>query len=656
MGRNAYRSVSAVALVLLGWTVQGCVSGDAAVSVSVSGENATAALATTTDNIATYITSHYDKQQHRIPMRDGVTLFTTVYSPKDRTQTYPFMLFRTPYSTRPYEPDVLPRGRLGCSEKMVREGFIFVHQDVRGRYMSEGDFVNMRPHKDVKNSPSDIDESSDTYDTIEWLLQNVENHNGKVGMWGISYPGFYAAAGMIDAHPALKAVSPQAPIADWYFDDFHHHGAVFLPHGFNFFVSFGKARPGLTMEGWQRFDHGTPDGYAFFLEKTHRELEEEYMKGEIAFWQDAMQHPNYDAFWQERNILPHLKNVAPAVMTVGGWFDAEDLYGPLKIYRNVEAKNPGVFNILVMGPWAHGGWARGDGDRLGNIAFEAKHSLYYREHVELVFFKHFLKGEGDMTLPEAVVFETGANRWHMMDAWPPENMTERSLYFSEEGGLSFDDTVSQDGTVAFDAYVSDPNKPVPYTEEIVTGMTRAYMVDDQRFAGRRPDVLVYQTEPLEHDVTLAGPILADLWCSTSGTDSDWVVKLIDVFPQDEPNPKGIKPTRPYGGYQMMVRSEVIRGRYRNSYEHPEPFVPNEPTLVQLPLQDCLHTFKAGHRIMVQVQSTWFPLVDRNPQTYVDNIFDAKHEDYIKATQRIYRSGPYRSRLRVGVVDWPVLRN
>jgi len=558
------------------------------------------------------------------------------------------MLFRTPYSVRPYGPDQFPNS-LGPSDIFAREKFIFVYQDVRGRYMSEGEFVNMTPHLPSKQSPSNIDESSDTYDTIEWLMHNVTNHNGRVGQWGISYPGFYSAAGMIDAHPALKAVSPQAPIADWYFDDFFHHGAFFLPHNFNFMSSFGRPRAKPGTDGWKRFDHGTPDGYQFFMELGPlKNADEIHLTGDVPFWTETTHHPNYDDFWQKRNILPHLKNVAPAVMTVGGWFDAEDLYGPLNIYRSIEAKNPGIFNILVMGPWVHGGWARTDGDAVGNARFGDNTSFFYRQHIELPFFNYHLKDRGQLDLSEAHVFETGANCWRTFDHWPPPLAQEKYLYLRERGGLAFETTI--EGPPEFDEYISDPARPVPFTEEIAIGMTRNYMTDDQRFAARRPDVLVYQTPPLENAITLAGPIIAELHVSTSGTDSDWIVKMIDVFPPDAKDPEGLPPGRRMGGYQMMVRSEVIRGRFRNSYEHPEPFVPNEPALVTLPLQDVLHTFQKGHRIMVQIQSTWFPLVDRNPQTYVDNIFFANEEDFIRATQRVHRGVQHQSRLRVNVLS------
>jgi putative CocE/NonD family hydrolase len=599
--------------------------------------------------LAAFIQANYDKEEVLIPMRDGVKLFTAIYTPKDKSQSYPFLMKRTPYSVSPYGDGVYPE-TLGPSDVLTKELFIYVLQDVRGTYMSEGAFVNMTPHLPEKEGAQDIDESTDAYDTMEWLLANVEGHNGRVGMWGISYPGFYSAASMIDAHPALKAVSPQAPIADWWYDDFHHHGAFFLPHAFNFLSSFGVPRPEPTTERNPRFDHGTPDGYQFFLEMGPlTNANQLYLNNRIPFWDSIFAHPNYDGFWQSRNLIPHLERTAPAVMTVGGWFDAEDLYGPLNIYRSVEEKNPGIHNTLVMGPWRHGGWARDDGSFLGNAYFGSTTAVFYREEIEATFFRHFLKDEGEMTLPEAYVFETGTNQWRTFGDWPPEGTEEGYLYPGPAGSLSFQPQGSE-GT-SFDEWVSDPAKPVPSNQDIDIGMTREYMTDDQRFASRRPDVMVYQTPVLEEDVTLAGPLMAELWVSTSGSDSDWIVKLVDVFPPDAEDPphdafaRGMRA----GGAQMMVRSEVIRGRFRNSYESPEPFVPNQATLVELPLQDVLHTFEAGHRIMIQVQNSWFPLVDRNPQKYVENIYLAQEEDFVTARQRLFRGPDHRTRIRVGVL-------
>jgi putative CocE/NonD family hydrolase len=597
------------------------------------------------------VEANYLKSEQMITMRDGVKLFTSIYAPKDRSMKYPIMLQRTPYSVAPYGPD-LYRTALGPSPLFENERFIFVYQDVRGRLMSEGEYVNMRPHKPQKAGARDIDESTDTYDTIDWLVKNVPNNNGRVGTWGISYPGFYVSAGIIDAHPALKAASPQAPISDWFMgDDFHHNGALFLPHGFNFFATFGQPRPKPTTEFPPRFRHGTPDGYRFFLDLGPLpNADTKYLKGRVAFWNEAMNHPNYDEFWKARNIRPHFKNIKPAVMTVGGWFDAENLFGALNTYKSIEQASPGAHNILVMGPWFHGGWSRSDGDFLGNVTFGSKTSIYYRENVELPFFNCLLKDKCDRKLPEALVFETGSNQWRMYDEWPVTNVEKKSLYLQSNGRLSFDPPAdpSPKAPDGFDEYISDPSKPAPYINGIAIGMTREYMVDDQRFAATRPDVLVYETPVLQQNVAVAGPITAALYVSTSGTDSDYVVKVIDVFPNDtpdpEPNPAGVK----MGGYQMLVRGEPMRARFRNSFEKPEAMIPKKVTKVEFTMPDVNHSFLKGHKIMVQIQSTWFPLVDRNPQKFVD-IYKANEADFQKATQRIYRSGPYRSQLIVNVL-------
>ncbi|HSQ19843.1 MAG TPA: CocE/NonD family hydrolase, partial [Blastocatellia bacterium] len=508
------------------------------------------------------VRANYTKAEQMIAMRDGVKLFTTVYSPKDASQKYPILLNRTPYSCSPYGPNAYKES-IGPSPLFAKEGYIVVYQDVRGAWMSEGTYVNMRPQNDHKSGPRDIDESSDTYDTIDWLVKNIPNNNGRVGMWGISYPGFYTAVGTIDAHPALKAASPQAPISDWFIgDDFHHNGTLFLPHAFNFFAGFGRPRPRPTaMANDSRFNHGTPDGYEFFLEMGPlANADRKYFHGNIAYWNEMMEHPNYDAYWQARNTRPHLRNIKPAVMTVGGWFDAEDLFGALNTYKYVEKQSPGAYNILVMGPWFHGGWSRGDGEALGDVRFGAKTSVFYRENIELPFFNYYLKDKGSLKLPEAYVFETGSNKWKTYEQWPPANTALASLYLGENGKLSFTEPVNKN---QFDEYVSDPARPVPFINNIAIGMTREYMVDDQRFAGRRPDVLVYQTDVLTNDLTVAGPLTASLFVSTSGTDSDFVVKLVDVYPDDapdnNPNLNGMR----MGGYQMLVRGEPMRARFRN---------------------------------------------------------------------------------------------
>lgn len=605
------------------------------------------ALAQEPSQLESYIRLHYTKTEQMVPMRDGVKLFTSIFVPRDTTKTYPILMKRTPYNVGPYGEDKYP-AKLGPSELFVKAGYIFVNQDVRGRFASEGEFLQVTPHVPFKSKPADVDESSDTYDTIEWMLKNIPQHNGRVGIYGISYPGFYAAAGMIDAHPALKAVSPQAPVGDWYFDDFLHHGSFFLAHAFRWLTSNATERPKPTTEPVKPYVYPTPDGYKLFLEAGSVEnIDKQYLKGSIPFWKEMMEHPNRDEFWQKRALIPHLKNVAPAVMVVTGWYDAEDLYGSFKTYQAIEKLNPKVKNVLVVGPWHHGGWASVDGDKLGPVTFGSKTAAFYRAEIELPFFEKYLKDK-DLPAPaEAIVFETGSNAWRTFDHWPPATTQPKKLYLQPAGKLAANVPDAKASGDLFDEFVSDPAKPVPYSETITPKMTIEYMVDDQRFASRRPDVLTYQTDPFEEDTVLAGPLEADLWVSTTGTDADWVVKLIDVRP-DAPE------TTPLAGYQMLIRSEVFRGRFRNDYAKPEPFQPGVPTRVRFELLDVLHRFQKGHRLMVQIQSTWFPLVDRNPQTFVPNIYFAKPEDFKRATHRVFRSVEHPTSLSFGTL--PVLKS
>ncbi len=595
-----------------------------------------------------YIREHYTKYEYRIPMRDGVKLFTAVYVPKDDSRTYPILLTRTPYGLRPYGEGNFPESPRGPLKYYAKERFIFAYQDVRGRNASEGEFVHVRPHQ-AEKGPKDFDESTDTYDTIEFVVQHVPLNNGRVGLLGISYPGFYSAAGMIDAHPALKCVSPQAPVTDWFIgDDFRHNGALYLAHSFRFLSFFGQPLKKPTRQLPMPFDYETPNGYEFYLNLGPLdEVEQKHFEKGIIFWDELLEHDTYDAFWKARTILPHLKNIRPAVMTVGGWFDAEDLYGPLNVYHSTEEQSPGATNMLVMGPWAHGGWHSGDGASLGNVSFDQKSSVFYRDEIELPFLKHYLKDADDPQLPEAYVFETGTNQWRKYDQWPPKSVSPKTLYFQSNGRLSFEPPTQ--GDQAFDEYVSDPVKPVPFIPNIAIGMTREHMLDDQRFASSRTDVLVYATEPLTEDVTIAGPITPSLFVSTTGTDSDWVVKLIDVysgdFPNPDPNPAGVQ----MGGYQQLVRGELMRGKFRDSFETPKPFEPGTVTKVQYVMPDAYHTFRRGHRIMVHVQSSWFPLVDRNPQRFM-NIAHAKADDFQKATQRVYHSPTESSHVQINVLE------
>lgn len=600
---------------------------------------------------ASYIEQNYQKTEYKIPMRDGVQLHTTVYAPKDDSKPWPFILNRTPYSCKPYGEEMSQR--IGPSAYLEQEGYIFVKQDVRGRWNSEGSYDNMRPHVPGDGS---IDESSDTYDTIEWLIKNIPNNNAKVGITGISYPGFYSAAALPEHHPALVASSPQAPIADFFFDDFHHQGAYILMY-WTATGTFGYQHNGPTTEQWAPELSPRPRGnaYDFYLNLGPLSNSSKYYGEDNFFWKQLTSHPNYDEFWQRRSILPHLGSapgqhdkIKTNVMTVGGWFDAEDLYGPLNIYREIEKNNPSTFNVLVMGPWSHGQWASSLAEtEVGNINFGQNISDFYQREIEAPYFAYFLKDTGKQPDFEALVFDTGRREWKTYDAWPPKQASVEKLFLGPQRSLGFTEPLADD--TKFAEFNSDPARPVPYRKmaDLTIRFTpRPYMTDDQRFATADPDVLSFQSEVLTEDVTLAGELNAHLKVSVSGTDSDWIVKLIDVYPENTPNqattPEGIQ----LAGYQQMVRSEVLRGRFRNSYVQPQPFVPGEITDVKVPLQDVFHTFKKGHRIMIHVQSSWFPLVDRNPQKYVDNIFQAQAEDFIKAQHRVYFSSEHPSYIEV----------
>ena len=601
-----------------------------------------------------YTRSHYTKYEYRITMRDGKKLFTVVYAPKDLSHPYPILMERTPYSVGPYGIDNY-RSMVGPSELAEKEGFIFVYQDVRGRYMSEGTFIDVPVHKTTFTGPTDTDESTDTYDTIDWLVKNVPNNNGRVGIWGISYPGFYAAFSLMNAHPALKAVSPQAPMGDvGNGDDAYHNGAFYLAANFGFYAFF-KPRgpePHVPQES-SRFDFGTRDQYDFYLRMGPlANADKLYFKGDTEYWDDLLKHPAYDEFWQSRAEAPHMKNVTPATLFVGGWFDAEDMSGPLKLFRAIEKNGPKAPNTLIMGPWCHGCWSRGEGQTLGDLNFASSTAEFFRENIELPFFVQNLKGKGDGLktapdgeIPKAWVFETGTNQWLRFPEWPPRNATPHSLYLGSDGSLSFSPSSAQ----ASDEYVSDPAHPVPVLSGIGAGMPGDYLTYDQRFASRRPDVLTYQTGPLDHDVTIIGPVSPDLKVSTTGTDSDFIVKLIDVYPSDYPNPEPNPAKVQMGGYQQLVRGEPFRGKYRNSMSKPEPFTPGQPATIEYVMPDVCHTFRPGHRIMVQIQSTWFPLVDRNPQQFL-NIPTAKASDFIKATERVFHGGSDGSALKVFVIE------
>jgi putative CocE/NonD family hydrolase len=609
----------------------------------------------------TYIKAHYTKYEYRIPMRDGAHLFTAVYVPKQSEApaphtTYPFLIDRTPYSVAPYGEDQYPK-HLGPSDEFEKAGYIFVYQDVRGRYLSEGTFVEMHPHIDDKKSPKDVDDSSDMYDTLEFLLKHVPDNNGKAGIWGISYPGFYTSASMIDSHPALKAASPQAPMTNLFMgDDAYHGGAFMLAANFGFYANFKPLDHPQAPPKTIPFDMGTPDGYEFYLNATPTStLDTKYLSGSNWLLADQLYHTTFDSYWQARDLSLHMHNIRCAVMTVGGWYDAEDLSGPMRTYYAVEKANPGIANTIVEGPWVHGGWARSEGDHLGEVQFNARTAEFFRKNIQFPFFEYYLKGIGS-PMPEAYMFETGTNTWRQYTEWPPAAAKAKTLYLHAGGKLTFDPPAAKEG---FDAYVSDPAHPVPFVGYVTDTVPQRYMVDDQRFASKRADVVTYQTDPLEEDVTIAGPISPKLKVTSTGTDSDFVVKLIDVYPSDAPDldvtamNKRVLDTPPIrmGGYQQLVRGEPMRAKFRDSWSAPTPLTPGKITTVDFTMPDLLHTFRKGHRIMVQVQSSWFPLTDRNPQTFTD-IPHAKPEDFKKATEEIYHEQNAASGIELMILPQP----
>jgi putative CocE/NonD family hydrolase len=596
---------------------------------------------------AEYIKANYTKYEYQVPMRDGKKLFTSVYVPKDQSKKYPFMMDRTPYSVAPYGEAY--KGSMGPSPAFVHDGYIFVYQDVRGRFMSEGIFKEMGPELEVHKTKNDVDEGTDTYDTIDWLLKNVPNNNGKVGVWGISYPGFYTTAALLSRHPALVAASPQAPMSDLWRDDGWHNGAFFLVANFTFYPGFTNRQDEKpTQRRGIRFNPGTEDGYDYFLKmSTMANTNAQFYKDTVKLWNDILDHPDFDQHWKDRNVLPHLHDIKTAVLVTGGWYDAEDLYGAINTYKTLAAKNPTTPVYFTMGPWVHGGWARGTGDHLGDIDFGGPTGPHYRDDIEYKFFSHYLKGTDLGNVAKVNVFETGTNKWHESATWPLKGFTEKQLYLLPGGKLSFNAPTGVKDS--FDEYVSDPANPVPFTPGKSMDMDREYMDGDQRFLKDRKDVLSYTSDVLDKDVTITGNIWANLKVATSGTDADYVVKVLDVYPDTASNNKFTGKDVKMAGYQQMVRSEPIRAKYRNAFDKPEPMVPGKVTPVNWELQDILHTFKKGHRIMIQVQSSMFPLIDRNPQKFVD-IMKAKESDFQKATQKVYTSKLHPSFLKVRVIE------
>lgn len=593
-----------------------------------------------------YIKDNYNKEEYRIKMRDGIELFTCVYTPKDQTHTYPIMFDRTPYSVAPYGKNAF-KSELGPSGLFVHDKFIFVYQDVRGRWMSEGVFQEMTPEKEVHKTNKDVDEGTDTYDSIDWLIKNLHSNNGKVGVWGISYNGFFSTTSLLSRHPALSCVSPQAPMADLFRDDAFHYGAFMLEGNFGFYPGFTNRQDDKPTQFRAReLITGTEDGYAFYLKMaTVKNTNDLYYKDTIRLWNEMLDHPNYDQHWKDRNILTHLHDIKTPVLVTGGWYDAEDLYGAIKTYETLAKNNPATAVYFCMGPWVHGGWSRGEGDHLGDIDFNQKTASYYRANIEFNFFSHYLKGT-PLSVSKASMFETGDNKWKSFNAWPPGEAAEKNLYLLPKGELSFQ---APENEHTADSFIADPARPVPFTTIISTDVERSYMTEDQRFASRRPDVLSYETSVLNSDITLAGNMLANLNVSTTGTDADWVLKVIDVYPDTAVNNKFTRPGESMSGYQQLVRSEAFRGKYRKSLEFPIPFNAGELSQVNFELQDILHRFKKGHRIMVQIQSSWFPLIDRNPQQFM-NIMKAQPTDFKSATNTVSTDRNSPSFLRVQVLD------
>ncbi|MBS1745211.1 MAG: CocE/NonD family hydrolase [Bacteroidetes bacterium] len=598
---------------------------------------------------STWFVNNYTKKEVLIPMRDGVKLFTSIYMPKDTVSKHPVILTRTPYSCMPYGEDNYSKlWRSPLATRYLKEGYIIVTQDVRGRWMSEGDFANVRPFNANKKG-KDIDEASDTYDAIDWMVKNIPGNNGNVGVKGISYPGFYSTEAALSGHPALKAVSPQAPVTDWFVgDDFHHNGAMFAMDAYEFYIGFGFGRPRPEPTSvWPESDKPfTPNKYDFYYKMgALPNLTAIANRDSVWFWDTVMNHPNYDAFWKARNARVGLYNVKPAMMVVGGLFDAEDCFGAWNVFKSLEKQSPQTNSRIVEGPWYHGQWASQDGSHLGNVQFGSNTAEWYQENVELPFFNYYLKGEGSIdSLTKATIFFSGENEWHRFNSWPPAGVKMTDLFLNDENSLSFNKPSTSKPD--FSEYISDPAHPVPYSEGELSHRTREYMDDDQRFAGRRPDVLSFETDVLTEDVRLAGPVIADLQVALSTTDADFVVKLIDVFPDDFSY--GHNDKYLMNGYQMLVRGEIVRGKFRNSLEKPEPFVPGKVTEVKYTMPDIAHVFKKGHRIMVQIQSSWFPLVDRNPQQFLD-IYKAKDSDFIKSDIKVYHDALNASKIILPVM-------
>ena len=611
-----------------------------------------------------YVNNNYIKIEQMIPMRDGIKLYTAIYLPKDSLVKHPILINRTPYGCHPYGKAFTGVWHL-YHMKYCREKYIMVYQDVRGRYRSEGVFENIRPFNPSKQG-TETDEASDTYDTIDWLTTHLPGHNNNVGVFGISYQGFYSTMAALSGHPSLKAVSPQAPVTDWFIgDDFHHNGAFMLIDAFSFFSGFGVPGSNPTPVYNQGYQIKNPDKYKFFLDAGPlSNFNKRYLGDSIAFWKDLMNHPAYDNWWQSRNPRRFVSNIKPAMLIVGGLFDAEDLFGTWNLYKAIEAGNPSAhFNKIIVGPWFHEAWQDMEtSDSLGDMKFGKKTGQWYQDSVEFPFFQHFLNNREDKNpLAEATIFFSGQNQWKKLKQWPPAEKTDKALYLLPGGKLSFSHPKTlgyrdrPEGKLAYSEYISDPANPVPHEgSDTIKARSREFMTADQRFADRRKDVITFQTNPLNEPITLAGPIYADLMVSTSTTDADVVVKLIDMLPGNVSATGSGGDTvylnnKKMNGYQMLIRAEIMRGKCRNSFEEPQPFVPNKITRVRFTLPDVAHAFLKGHSIMIQIQSSWFPLADRNPQTFTD-IYKATEADFTKATIRIFHTEGVTSKIILPVIE------
>jgi putative CocE/NonD family hydrolase len=581
-----------------------------------------------TDNV------EFIRREEMIAMRDGVRLHTLIFEPKNHKEKLPFLMVRTPYGISHLDS-------AGVNERngdFIKDGYIFVYQDIRGRYGSSGQFMMNRPPHDP-NDRNGVDESTDTYDTIEWLLKNVPQNNGRVGILGVSYPGWLAAVATMDAHPALKAASPQAPMTDtWLGDDFFHNGAFRQSYGYEYVKAMETTKEGSDVS----FDR---DAYDWYLNLGSLAKITNGPEGQLPTWKAFVTHPAYDDYWKARGAGNYLKPTHVATLVVGGWWDQEDYYGALKTYETLEKFDKKNQNFVVLGPWNHGGW-NSPAQSLGQVNFGSPTGEYFRAKVQAPWFAYYLKGKGKRNQPEALTFRSGANVWTRSDRWPPKEARPRDLYLHSGMGLSFDKPANREDS---ESYLSDPANPVPYRKRPIQptygpgSSWYTWLVQDQRFLQGRKDILSWETDPLNRDLTIDGDVVAHLFASTTGTDSDWVVKLIDVYPD-------INPAEPaMAGYQLMIVDEIFRGRYLHGFERAAPLVPNQVNEYVIDLHANNHTFKKGHRVMVQVQSTWFPLYDRNPQKFVENIFQARPQDYQPATQRVYESARYPTRLTLPVM-------